>query len=92
MNALIFSAVPSLDSTDKSVCATRILPYLRKSCYREAGVEQTLLSVLSQDAATAVANRTVAHLFTASARGAAFAAAMKRLSSPPTLAVAGWLL
>gem|GEM_PF-1870415 len=32
--ALIFSAVPSITSTDKSVCATLILPDLDKCCYR----------------------------------------------------------
>jgi len=43
----IFPMLPSLTSTDKSVCATLILP---------SGVAQTLLSVLWQDARPDIAN------------------------------------
>jgi hypothetical protein len=45
----IFSAVPSLTSTDKSVCATLILPNLDEWLLpAEAGVAQTLLSVFGK--------------------------------------------
>src|SRR3954469_6320161 len=47
--------VPSIPSTDKSVCATWILPYPRMLLDARDGVAQTLLSVLSQDAATDIA-------------------------------------
>jgi len=46
--------VPSISSTDKSVCATLILPYPPMLIQARAGVAQTLLSVLSQDAAADV--------------------------------------
>src|SRR5258708_4001176 len=49
--------VPSLTSTDKSVCATSILPYLRILLHGRAGVAQTLLSVLWQGAVPDVANQ-----------------------------------
>jgi hypothetical protein len=34
----MFSVVPSISSTDKSVCATLILPYLLERCYWEGPV------------------------------------------------------
>jgi D-alanine-D-alanine ligase len=52
------TGVPSLTSTDKSVCATSILPNSRMSMQAKPNVAQTLLSVLSQDAAPAIANLT----------------------------------
>src|SRR5437764_7684014 len=52
----IFSTVPSVTSTDKSVCATRILPYWTNAGRGASGVAQTLLSVLRKDAAAYVRN------------------------------------
>jgi len=49
--------VPSLAGTDKSVCATPILPRSQMSPQAKPNVAQTLLSVLSQDAAPDVAIR-----------------------------------
>ena len=51
-------ALPSISSTDKSVCATLVLPYRRVLMQARAGVAQTLLSVLSQDAVSDIANLT----------------------------------
>jgi len=42
--------LPSLNSTDKSVCATRILPDTQMPLQAKANVAQTLLSVPGQDA------------------------------------------
>jgi hypothetical protein len=50
--------VPSLTSTDKSVCATLILPYQQVVILATASVAQTLLSVLSQDAVPEVVHLT----------------------------------
>gem|GEM_PF-5876008 len=52
----IFSAVPSFTSTDKSVCATCILPVGTILMQTRVGVAQTLLSVLCQDAAPDLEN------------------------------------
>jgi hypothetical protein len=52
----IFPMVPSLTSTDKSVCATFILPDTRMLLHARAGVAQTLLSVLWQGAVPDIAN------------------------------------
>jgi hypothetical protein len=48
--------VPSITSTDKSVCATLILPYPQVVLQARASVAPTLLSVLWQDAVPEVAN------------------------------------
>jgi hypothetical protein len=48
--------VPSLTSTDKSVCATLIPRYQQVVLQVRASVAQTLLSVLWQDAVPEVAN------------------------------------
>src|SRR3954452_20109583 len=47
---LIFSILPSLTSTDKSVCATRSCRTGQMLVSGKAGVAQTLLSVLLQAA------------------------------------------
>jgi len=49
------TGVASITSTDKSVCATPILPNSRMSMQAKDGVAQTLLSVLGQDAAPDIA-------------------------------------
>jgi D-alanine-D-alanine ligase len=49
------TGVPSLTGTDKSVCATSILPNSAMSVQAGANVAQTLLSVLSQDAVPDIA-------------------------------------
>jgi D-alanine-D-alanine ligase len=51
--------MPSLTSTDKSVCATPILPDPQTLPQAEIGVAQTLLSVPGQQAAPDIANRDV---------------------------------
>src|SRR3954449_8826095 len=52
--------LPSITSTDKSVCATRILPYSQILLNGRAGVAQTLFSLLWHDAAADIANRLIA--------------------------------
>jgi hypothetical protein len=52
----IFPMVPSLPSTDKSVCATFILPYTQMLLQTRARVAQTLLSVLWQGPMPDIAN------------------------------------
>jgi hypothetical protein len=59
-SSAIFSMVPSLTSTDKSVCATLILPYTPMLRHARVSVAQTLLSVLWQDALSDVVNRGLA--------------------------------
>ena len=48
--------LPSTTSTDKSVCATPILPDAQSAVLAQASVAQTLLSVPGQDATPAIAN------------------------------------
>jgi hypothetical protein len=52
----IFPMVPSITSTDKSVCATLILPDTRMLLQARASVAQTLLSVLWQGAVPDIAD------------------------------------
>jgi D-alanine-D-alanine ligase len=47
---------PSISGTDKSVCATRVLPDTQMPLQAKVSVAQTLLSVPGQDAAAATAN------------------------------------
>ena len=55
-SVLIFPSRPSITSTDKSVCATLILPFSRMLLLAKASVAQTLLSVLWQGAAPDLEN------------------------------------
>jgi hypothetical protein len=57
--AVIFSAVPSFTSTDKSVCATPSCRSAQVLLEAKAGVAQTLLSVLSQGAAADIEHGSV---------------------------------